>query len=251
MKKLSVAAVLFGVIAVMISVLLLSDLFSAPRQETVPELPSVCPRTLDITTIASDILIEQGDSFRVEYRLSGKERVGRLAFSDDAFVFSAAGKLFGIPSFKESYVKVTAPESFVFSSVSLKTVSGKISLTGRSVVSFDEGRFETIAGDCLLNETAFRNAAVETVSGRIEANPQVSESCTLKTVSGAVDICLKEKVSVEAESYGSVSVYGNDFGNRAVIRLSDSPVIAAESVSGRITVRTANDESPSRDSRQP
>lgn len=191
MKKLSVAAVLFGVIAVMISVLLLSDLFSAPRQETVPELPSVCPRTLDITTIASDILIEQGDSFRVEYRLSGKERVGRLAFSDDAFVFSAAGKLFGIPSFKESYVKVTVPESFVFSSVSLKTVSG------------------------------------------------------------AVDICLKEKVSVEAESYGSVSVYGNDFGNRAVIRLSDSPMIAAESVSGRITVRTANDESPSRDSRQP
>ena len=184
-------AVLFGVIAVMISVLLLSDLFSAPRQETVPELPSVCPRTLDITTIASDILIEQGDSFRVEYRLSGKERVGRLAFSDDAFVFSAAGKLFGIPSFKESYVKVTVPESFVFYSVSLKTVSG------------------------------------------------------------AVDICLKEKVSVEAESYGSVSVYGNDFGNRAVIRLSDSPMIAAESVSGRITVRTANDESPSRDSRQP
>ena len=109
--------------------------------------------------------------------------------------------------------------------------------------------FRSAAGD--RSETAFRNAAVETVSGRIEANPQVSESCTLKTVSGAVDICLKEKVSVEAESYGSVSVYGNDFGNRAVIRLSDSPVIAAESVSGRITVRTANDESPSRDSRQP
>ncbi len=236
MKKISAAAaVLFGVIAVLLSVLFLFALFSGPRSEVISEFSS-CPRSLEITTVASDIIIEQGDSFRIEYLLSGKERVGRFEFSDDVFVFSAAGKFFGRPSFRERFVKVTVPESFVFSSVSLKTVSGNISLICRSVLSFDEGRFETVSGDCLLGKTAFRNAAVKTVSGRIALSPQVSESCTLKTVSGNVDIRLREKVSVEAESYGAVSVYGEDFGNRAVIRFADSPVIAAGSVSGSVTV---------------
>lgn len=234
-KSLIVTAFFTGGTAVLLSALFLFGFFSRPRPTAVSEFSSSCPRSLEIETIASDIIVEQGDSFRIEYLLSGKERIGRFEFSDDVFTFSTAGKFFGFPSFKERYVKVTVPESFIFSSVALKTVSGNIRLICRSVISFAEGRFETVSGDCILNETAFRTASVKTVSGRILLNPHVSESCTLKTVSGAVNIRLKEKVSVKAESYGSVSVYGEDFGNRAVVRFPDSPTITAESVSGKMT----------------
>lgn len=75
--------------------------------------------------------------------------------------------------------------NFKIDSLSLKTISGDVSL---SALEIDNAQISTVSGDVDLDNSSINNLSVNTTSGDVDINNLNSENTEAKTISGDIDV---------------------------------------------------------------
>lgn len=191
-------------------------------------------QNLEISVMSADVTITEGDTYSVEYRLHGREKVERLEVVNDTLYFDTGFDLFWKPTGGHWSVRITVPEGTEFETVSLKSTSGDIHFSG---YSFENGIFNTTSGDVTVSEVDCKTLSINTVSHDISlANSTVSDEAALETVSGNISVDAPFG-TIQAKSVGNIKYNGADQGGKFSID-QGHPDLIAKSVSGKIIINT-------------
>ncbi len=191
-------------------------------------------QNIELSVISGDVTIAEGDTYSVEYRMHGREKVKKAEVVNDTLYFDTGFDMSWKPTSGRWYVLVTVPKGTEFESVNLKSTAGDICFSG---FSFENGEFDTTSGDVTVSEVDCKTISIHTVSHDISlVNSTISDEATLETVSGNIEVDAPFN-KIQAKSVGNIQYNGQDQGRKFSID-QGHPDLMVKSVSGEITIDT-------------
>lgn len=244
-----------------------ADSVTVENDETV--YTSLDPFTnVTVNVQASDISLNIGNEFSVQYNLHSKEALKQSEVVDGTFYFLSDPDWDGKRKPHKRKVLITVPEGTELNTVTLSTISGDITLSDLKIA---QGTLETTSGAVELTKVTADQTSMKTVSGKLKASEStisvlnaqntsgaisgngyfnqvdlksVSGNCSLsgslagianvKTTSGNVKINALVS-SVHAETKGKIKIGEDEYAHSYYMR-DGQPEVTIESVSGSIIV---------------
>ena len=215
-----------------------------------------------------DIRLVEGSEYKVSYDLHDMEKAKRIEVDDGVLHFTTTVDAAWKPDGKTHEIVVTVPADAKLDKVTLHSVAGNVTLSGRTVteasLSSVSGRVEAraltgetlevrsvsneaAAVDCRAEEIVgdstsgavllrgeFDRVDAHSVSGRCEISGAVSRKAAAETVSGDILAAFPVE-NISAKSYGSITLDGEK-QDRSFRMEGEGPFADLKSTSGKIEI---------------
>ena len=232
MNKTAVFSLVAIVATVLVAGFMIYSLFIQDATLQKPKVMETEPFAhIDVEVKGADIVLKEGDSFSLSYRIQGRERVKEAHVVNDTLRFDTGVGLFFKPKLIDGFVVITVPRGTELGDVNLKTVSGSVSVEKASGHELD---VESVSSHIKV-VGVFDDVSLESVSGNISFLGASAKELECESVSGDIDLKSKaESFEIDTIS-GKVTLDGEKVGREVTHKNGDS-LIKAKTVSGDISL---------------